>query len=299
MGLMPGDPLDVACSANPYCTPENLEQMKANLGLDRPVYVRYLDWVGSLLKGDFGYSRTYNRPVLEILTPRLINTLILGLLSIIVSFCIAIPLGVFASVRANTKVDYLINFFSFLGISTPSFWLGLMLIIIFSVHLGVFPAGGVETIQSISHDRGFFATIIDRLKYLALPVLTLSSLTIAGWMRFTRSSMLEVLRMDYMRTARAKGLSSKDVVLKHGLRNALISVVTIITLEIPRVVSGAVITETVFSYQGVGKLMLDSILGNDFNVAMCSFMITCFMVLAMNFVADILYSYLDPRVKLQ
>lgn len=299
MGLMPGDPLDVACSANPHCTPENLEQMKHNLGLNKPVYVRYLEWSGSLLKGDLGYSRTYKRPVLEILAPRLVNTIILGLISIVVSFLIAIPLGVFSSVKANTKTDYLINFFSFLGISTPPFWLGLMLIIIFSVHFGWLPAGGVETVTSASVTKSWIMSVFDRLKYLILPVLTLSSLTIAGWVRFTRSSMMEILRMDYIRTARAKGLAESNVVLKHGLRNAMISIITVVTLEIPRIVSGAVITETVFSYQGVGKLMLDSILGNDFNVAMCSFMITCLSVLIMSFVADVLYSVLDPRVKLQ
>lgn len=298
MGFMPGDPLDIACSANPDCTTENLAQMKANLGLDQSVYSRYLNWAENLIHGDFGYSRTYKIPVLDILLPRLINTIVLGVLVVIVSFIIAIPLGVFSSVKARTKFDYAFNFLSFLGISTPSFWLGLMFIILFSVKLGLLPAGGVESVGGNSDIR-FFAKIFDRACYLILPVLTLSCLTIAGWARYTRSSMLEILRMDYMRTAKAKGLNQKDIVLKHGLKNAMIAIVTVVALDLPRIVSGAVITETVFSYQGIGKLMLDSILGNDFNVAMCSFLITCVSVIAMNFIADILYNFLDPRVKLR
>ncbi len=157
------------------------------------------------------------------------------------------------------------------------------------------PAGGTETIGI--GDQSLLATLLDRAKYLVLPVASLSCLTIASWVRYTRASMLETLRFDYIRTARAKGLPRRRIVLRHALRNALLPVVTVVALSVPIIVSGAIITETVFAYQGVGKLMYDSIMGNDFNVAMCSFVISCFMVLFMNLVADIAYAYLDPRIR--
>jgi peptide/nickel transport system permease protein len=295
MGMMPGDPLDIACQANPHCTPENLEQMKKNLGLDQPVHIRYMKWLGELAHGDLGYSRTYRLPVTQILGPRLLNTVWLGLASTLVSLIIAIPLGVFTSLRPNTKFDYALNMFAFAGISLPSFWLALMLIIIFAVKLHLFPAGGTETVGLEVHLTGF-AYFLDRLKYLTLPITSLSLLTIAYWVRFTRSKMLETMRNDYVRTARAKGLSENRVIYMHGLRNALIPVVTVVALGLSGVVSGAVITETVFAYQGAGKLIFDSIIANDYNVAMCSFIITSFMVLMCNLLADICYAYLDPRI---
>lgn len=298
MGLMPGDPLDVACAANPKCTPENLEAMKKSLGLDRPITERYVNWLTTIASGDLGYSRTYRKPVGEILFPRLGNTMILGALSLLVSLIIAIPIGVFSSLRANTKLDYAVNLVTFVGISIPSFWLALMLIIIFSVWLGWFPASGVQTV-GLEGTMGFFESLLDRAKYLVLPTLALSMLTIASWVRYTRASMLETMRMDFIRTAYAKGLSSKRVVFGHGLRNALLPVVTVVALSIPAIFSGALITETVFAYQGAGKLMFDSIIGNDFNVAMCSFIISCLAVLIMNLLADIAYAYLDPRIALK
>lgn len=295
MGLMPGDPLDVACQANPHCTPENLEQMKKNLGLDQPIHIRYLQWLGDLLRGDLGYSRTYRLPVTEILGPRLLNTLYLSGISLLLSLVIAIPLGVFTSLRQNSKLDYTLNMFAFAGISVPSFWLALMLIITFAVKLQWLPASGTETIGS----EGTMTAVevaFDRIRYLILPVTTLSLLTIASWVRYTRAKMLETMRHDYIRTARAKGLPENRVIYRHGLRNALIPVVTVVALGFSGLFSGAVITETVFAYQGAGKLIFDSIFANDYNMAMCSFIITSLCVMLMNLVADVLYAYLDPRI---
>ena len=297
MGWMPGDPLDIACAANPHCTTENLEQMKANLGLDRPVYQRYADWAWNFVQGELGYSRTYRRPVTEILLPRLWNTVVLGFLVIVVSLIIAIPIGIYSSLHPNTKLDYGVNLAAFSGISAPSFWLGLMLMIVFSVKLRWLPAGGTETIGIAA--EGVIPVLLDRAKYLVLPVASLSALTIASWVRYTRASMLEALRFDFIRTARAKGLPERQVIVRHAFRNALLPIVTVVAMSVPMIVSGAVITETVFAYQGIGKLMYDSIIGNDFNVAMCSFVISCFMVLVMNLVADIAYAYLDPRISYQ
>jgi peptide/nickel transport system permease protein len=295
MGLMPGDPLDIACQANPHCTPDNLEQMKKNLGLDQPVYVRYGKWAYNFMQGDLGYSRTYRRPVTEILVPRLINTLYLSAAVLICSFFIAVPLGVFTSLKQNSKFDYGTNLLAFMGISMPSFWLALMLIIIFAVNLGWFPAGGTMTV-GLDQELSTWEAFKDRLWYLTLPIISLSLLTVAGWTRFVRAKMLETMRFDFIRTARAKGLTEARVIFMHGFRNALIPIVTILALGVSFIFGGAVITETVFAYQGAGKLILDSIYGNDFNVAMCSFVITSFMVLFMNLIADICYAYLDPRI---
>jgi peptide/nickel transport system permease protein len=294
MGLMPGDPLDIARAANPECTAENLDQMKRNLGLDRPVYQRYAQWAWNFVQGELGYSRTYHRPVTEILLPRLWNSVVLGIFVMVFSLLVAIPIGVYSSLHPNTKLDYGINLAAFSGISAPSFWLGLMFIILFSVKLRWLPAGGTETIGAAAD--GTLSMILDRAKYLVLPVASLSCMTIASWVRYTRASMLETLRFDFIRTARAKGLPPHRVVIHHALRNALLPIVTVVAMSVPMIVSGAIITETVFAYQGIGKLMYDSIMGNDFNVAMCSFVISSFMVLIMNLVADLAYAYLDPRI---
>jgi peptide/nickel transport system permease protein len=294
MGWMPGDPLDIACAANPKCTMENLDQMKQNLGLDRPIHERYATWAWNFARGELGYSRIYRRPVAEILLPRLWNSIVLGTFVMVFSLLVAIPIGVYSSLHPNTKLDYGVNLAAFSGISAPSFWLGLMFIILFSVKLRWLPAGGTETIGIA--DEGSIPMLLDRLKYLVLPVASLSCMTIASWVRYTRASMLETLRFDFIRTARAKGLSPSRVIVRHALRNALLPIVTVVAMSAPMIVSGAIITETVFAYQGIGKLMYDSIMGNDFNVAMCSFVISCFMVLIMNLAADLAYAYLDPRI---
>lgn len=209
------------------------------------------------------------------------------------SLLIAIPLGVLSALKAGSKLDYFINLFAFAGISVPSFWLAIVLIIIFSVWLQIFPAGGTFAIGS---DATGFAAIADRMKYLILPTMSLAYLQIGTFVRYTRSAMLEALRNDYIRTAKAKGLSRQEVIWKHGFRNALLPLITIVTLSLSGVFSGALITETVFAYQGVGKLVYDSIMGNDFNVAMISFIISVTMVLIMNLLADILYGFADPRI---
>lgn len=293
MGFMPGDPIDIACSSNPHCTPENLLQMKKNLGLDRPIIERYARWAMAFSQGDLGYSRIYRQPVSKILWPRLKNTMVLWSCALLLSLVVAIPFGVFSSLKAGKRLDYLINFVSFMGISTPSFWLGLMLIIVFAVNLGWLPAGGDATVGA---KLSGVDLILDRAKYLVLPVISLSAQTIAEWVRYTRASMMDTMRNDYIRTAKAKGLLPRRIVIMHGLRNALIPVVTVVAMSFSSMFSGALITETVFSYQGTGKLIFDSIIGNDFNVAMCAFVVSCIGVLLMNLVADVLYAYLDPRI---
>ncbi len=290
MTLMPGDPVELMIQSNPKITSEDITRLRNLYGLDQPAYKRYLNWAGSIVEGDLGYSRTYRVPVSELIGPKLFNTFLLSMASLVLSLAIAIPLGVFSALKPGSKADYLTNFFAFAGISVPSFWLGIVLIILFSVWIPLFPAGGTFTIGA---DGGSF---LDRAKYLVLPTISLAYMQIGTFVRYTRSAMLEAMRNDYIRTAKAKGLSRQEVIWKHGFRNALLPLITIVTLSLSGIFGGALITESVFAYQGVGKLVLDSIIGNDFNVAMISFIISVTMVLLMNLLADILYGFADPRI---
>lgn len=294
MARMPGDPVDIMISSNPKMTAEDVVRLRQLYGLDQPVFSRYKLWVTDIVKGELGYSRTYRVPVQELLGPRLTNTFVLSVAALVFSLLIAVPLGVFSALRPGSKVDYVVNFVSFAGISIPSFWLGIVFILMFAVWLPVLPAGGTTTAGEVP--MGFWAEFLDRSKYLILPVLSLSLQQIGRFSRFTRSAMLESLRNDFIRTAKAKGLSRQIVIWRHAFRNALIPLITILALSISSIFSGAIITETVFAYQGVGKLTYDSIIGNDFNVAMVSFIISVAMVLIMNLVADILYGVADPRI---
>ncbi len=297
MSLMPGDPVDMMVASNPRVTAEDVARLKALYGLDQPIYKRYYSWVSSIVTGDLGYSRTYRVPVQELMGPRLWNTAILSFASLAISLIIAIPLGVISALRPGSRLDYCMNLFSFAGISIPSFWLAIVLIIVFAVKIPILPAGGTQTIGV--ENQGLWADIMDRSMYLVLPVLSLAIQQIGRFSRFTRSAMLEAMRNDFIRTARAKGLSRRQVIWQHGFRNALIPLITILALSFSGLFSGAILTETVFAYQGVGKLVYDSIIGNDYNVAMISFVISVSMVLLMNLLADILYGFADPRISYQ
>jgi peptide/nickel transport system permease protein len=287
IGLMPGDPIDIMIASNPELTPADGERLKRLHGLDLPLWERYANWLAGALGGDLGFSRTYNRPVLEILLPRLGNTIVLLGISSIVAILIAIPLGVIAATRPGSARDGAINLFCFAGISVPPFWLALVFIMVFAVSLGLLPAGGMG-----APDAGAFA----RLEFLVLPVATLTIASLAGYTRFARAAMIEVLRQDYIRTARAKGLGPGRTVFGHGLRNAMLPLTTIIALDFGSLFSGALITETMFGYLGMGKLIFDAILGNDFNLALVGLLLATFVVLVGNFLADIAYVALDPRI---
>jgi peptide/nickel transport system permease protein len=228
------------------------------------------------------------------LGPALSATFVLSMVSLVFSLAIAIPLGIICALRPNTKLDYIVNLFNFAGISVPSFWLGIVLIILFAVNRQWLPAGGYQT-TGVEYDN-IFQELGDKLQYLILPVVSLSIQSIGRFARFTRSSMLEAMRNDFIRTARAKGLSANVVIWRHGFRNALIPLITIVALSLSSIFSGALITETLFAYPGIGRLIYSSIMGNDFNVAMVSFIISVSMVLLMNLVADLLYGVVDPRV---
>jgi peptide/nickel transport system permease protein len=288
IGLMPGDPIDLMASGNPHITSADVARLKALYGLDRPLLERYGHWLAAALRGELGYSRSFARPVLEVLPPRLANTCLLMGVSFVLALLIALPAGILAALRPRTVLDYGLNLFAFAGISMPSFWLALLLILLFSVELGWLPASGVQSIGN-----GGFG---DRLAHLVLPVLTLTVLTAGSVLRFTRSAMLETLRQDYIRTARAKGLGPLGVVLGHALRNAMIPVVTVLALHFGALFSGALIVETMFAYLGMGKLIYDSIMGNDFNLALTGLLFATLLTLVSNLGADLIYAWLDPRI---
>jgi len=287
IGLMPGDPIDLMISANPNMTAADAAALRELYGLDLPIYERYWNWLSTALAGDLGYSRLFGQPVLAVLIPALKNTLVLMGTAFILAVCIAIPLGTLAASKPRSAVDYGVNLFAFAGISIPSFWLALMLIIVFSVFLGWLPAGGIASDG---------ASILEQAKYMVLPVATIATLSIGSYSRYMRSSMLEVLRQDYIRTARAKGASHSRVVWKHGLRNAMIPVVTILALDFGYLFSGALVTETIYSWPGMGKLIFDSVMGNDFNLALVALLFATALTLTGNLLADICYALLDPRI---
>jgi peptide/nickel transport system permease protein len=288
IGLMPGDPIDLMIAADPHLTAADAVRLKALYGLDKPLIERYLAWLGSALTGDFGYSRLYVRPALQVLLPRLGNTALLMGLSFALTLAIAWPLGILASRRPGSIFDTLANLLSFAAISVPSFWLALMLILVFAVSLGWLPAGGDATIG----DGG----IVDRARHLALPVLTLTLVNFGIHLRYMRAAMGETLSQDYIRTARAKGASEARILLGHALRNALVPVITVVALSFGALFSGALVTETMFAYPGMGKLIYDSVLGNDFNLALAGLLFATLMTLLANLAADIAYAVVDPRI---
>jgi len=305
VALQPGDPLEGLIFQNPHLTQEDIAQLKHAYGLDQPIHIRYFKWLGRALQGDLGLSRTYAQPAAEFIYHRMQNTLLLTGLSFLLALIVAIPVGVFSAVRQYSLLDYVVTFLSFVGYSTPVFWLGIMLMLLFAVWLPdrlgldhpIFPVGGFVSPGVDPETVGWSAYLKDRLWHLVLPVFTLSVLSMASWTRFTRSAVLEVLGQDYIRTARAKGLSERVVIYKHALRNALIPIVTLIGLAIPGLFSGAVITETIFSWPGMGRALYDALLEKDYNVAMAALVFLAFLTALFNLLADLAYAVVDPRIR--
>ena len=293
---MPGDPLYRMLQDIPHLRPEDYERLRKLYGFDDPFYVQYWKWLWQLLQLNPGYSREYGQPVFEIIWPALKNTLVLTVLAVVIGKTIAILLGIFSAVRQYSLGDYFLTGATFIAYSVPAFWLGLMLIIVFSVKLGWLPTSGIV---NADFTPGSWEATVDWLKHLILPVAVLAISEIIQVQRFMRSSMLEVLRQDYLTTARAKGLSEIIVVGRHALKNALIPVVTIIAVTMPRVVGGSTVVETVFAYPGMGRLLYTSIMGNDYVVAMTVVMIIAVTVVLFNLLADIIYGWLDPRIRYQ
>jgi peptide/nickel transport system permease protein len=288
IGLMPGDPIDVMIASNPGATPEVVAHLREIYGLDQPLMLRYWHWLIAALQGDFGFSRIHSQPVMEVLLPALWQTAKLLITSFVVSVILSFILGIVAALRPGGVVDSFISLFAFAGISIPVFWLALMMILVFAVQLHWFPASGISTVG----DGG----LGDQLRHLVMPVITLALANTGGFTRFVRASMIETLRMDHVRTARAKGAGQARVVLIHAFRNALIPVVTVIALNFGTLFGGALLTETMFAQPGMGKMIYDSILGNDFNLALTGLLFACLITLLSNLAADIAYGWLDPRI---
>ena len=288
MGLMPGDPIDLMISADPKLTSEDAIRLRELYGLDKSIMERYGNWLGAAVSGDFGYSRLFAKPVLDVLFPALANTVVLIGIAIGLSLLIGLPAGLIAALKPYSKLDYSINLLAFGGISMPAFWLALLLIILFAVTWGVLPAGGTGELAA----GGAWT----KLQFLVLPVMTLTIASVGGHTRYMRAAMLETLRQDYIRTAKAKGAGQVRIVLVHALRNAMIPVVTIIALDFGFLFSGALVTETVFAYPGMGKLIFDSIMGNDFNLALVALLLATGVTLIGNLLADLAYAWLDPRI---
>ena len=294
--LMPGDPLYRMLEGIPNLRPEDFDRLRRLYGFDDPVYVQYSKWLWQLIQLNPGYSREYGQPVFDIILPALKNTLVLTVAAVVLGKLIAIALGIFSAVREYSIGDYILTATTFVAYSVPAFWLGLMLIILFSVKLGWLPTSGIVNSEL---EPGSWAATVDWLKHLILPVAVLAISEIIQVQRFMRSSLLEVLRQDYLTTARAKGLSEAVVIGRHALKNALIPVVTIIAVTMPRVVGGSTVVETVFAYPGMGRLLYTSIMGNDYVVAMTVVMIIAVTVVFFNLLADVIYGWLDPRIRYQ
>ena len=286
--LAPGGPLDVYAD-NPSVTQEALEQMKRAFGLDQPIPVQYVKWVGAFVQGEWGFSIRTAQPVVEEVLARLPATLMLGGSAFVLALIIAVPLGVVSATRRYSGVDYFITLLSFLGISTPVFWLALMLQLLFAVQWRVLPSAGMQTIGD--------GSFLDVVRHMLLPTFILAFASVAGWSRYMRASMVEVLNQDYVRTARAKGVSNRRVTYAHAFRNALIPVVTVVALDFASIISGAVITETIFAWPGVGRLFIDSMNGRDYPVLMALLMVGSFALILSNLLADLAYSLIDPRIR--
>jgi peptide/nickel transport system permease protein len=288
INMAPGSPVDMMI--DPSITAADIAAKREALGLNAPLYIQYLHWMSALLQGNLGYSMTSFQPVGQLIGQRIGPTALLMGLSLIVGLIIAIPLGILSATKQYSKLDYMATGGAFIGISVPNFFLALGLIYVFALQLKLLPSGGMITLGG---SGGF----VDRIQHLVLPVMVLG-IGIAGKkIRYVRSSVLEILGQDYLRTARAKGVHEFLVVNKHALRNALIPIITVIGLEIPLLLGGAVITEQIFSWPGIGQLTMGSIMSRDYPTLMALNLLAAIMVLLANLLTDLVYSIADPRIK--
>lgn len=300
MQLAPGGPMAVYAE-NPKITKADRARIAHRLGLDKPKHIQYIIWMKNMSHGDFGNSYKTGRPVLLEINERIPATLKLMLLSFLISISIAIPIGIYSATHRNSWADYLLTTGSFFGLSMPTFWFGLILIYLLALTLQWLPAGGYLTPWFSAEDFSIWvrpwAVFWEHFRFMIMPAIVLGLANTASWSRYMRSSMLEIVNQDYIRTARAKGVTEKLVIFKHALRNALPPIVTVMALDLPAFFGGAIITEKLFAWPGMGRLFIDSVFGRDYQILMGITVITAVLVIISNFFADILYSILDPRVK--
>jgi len=286
--LTPGEPASVILG--PEATPEQVQELRKQLGLDRPIHTQYISWVQGVLQGDFGTSYFMREPVTKSIMDHLKPTISVATLGMIVSLIIAIPIGIAAANRRGTLTDQTIMGFSLLGMSIPSFLLGLLLILFFGVRLGVLPVAGYQPLSS---------GLWNHLKYLIMPAISLGSIQAALIARMTRTSMLEVLNMNYIKTARSKGVRDRKIVFKHALRNAFLPILTVIGSTLGTLITGAVVTETIFNIPGIGQLIINSVERRDYAVIQGVLLFVSLAYVFLNLVIDLLYGVIDPRVRLE
>jgi peptide/nickel transport system permease protein len=285
--LTPGGP--AVAMLGDQASPEAVARLQHQLGLDKPLYVQYLHWLGNALHGDLGRSAFGNQPVTHLIVQRIVPTLELSLIALVVSLLIGISAGVIAAVKRNTAIDAVASILAILGVSTPSFWLAILLVLVFSLKLSWLPALGYVSP---------FSNLGTNLKDMLLPSVTLGIILAAVVTRFTRASMLDSLYQDYVRTARSKGLEERTVVIRHALANAMIPIVTVVGLELGGLLSGAVIIETIFSLPGNGQLLVTSIFNRDFPVVQGLVVVIATVFILVNVVVDVVYALIDPRIRL-
>lgn len=296
MYLAPGDPVDMLVERNaPQIVKDRIREV---YGLDQPIYIQYVRWVSRAVQGDFGRSFVSGEPVMKMILDRLPYTLYLNLVVMILIYLIALPVGIISALRQYSKLDHALTFMTFIGQSMPGFWLAMLLVYLIAVPShGLLPTSGMATYGVNIHTSPFLTVVLDRMRYLLLPAFVMIFGDLAGVARYMRSTMLEVIRQDYVRTARAKGLSERVVNYKHALRNALLPIVTLLGLELPILFSGAFILEVIFSWPGLGLVMMRAIQQRDYPVVMAFNAIGAALMVAGNFLADLLYLVVDPRIK--
>ncbi len=296
MHLAPGSPTDLATDLNPKLSQIAMERMNKLYGLDQPVHVQYWNWLKRLAVLDFGQSFAPDgRPVLDKIAERLPITITINLLSMLLIIVVAVPIGVYSATHRGSVFDQATTVFVFAGFATPTFWLALLCMILFGVQLGWLPISGIE---SMNHDRlSFMGQILDYAHHLLLPVVLSAFAGLAGMSRYMRGNMLEVIRQDYITTARAKGLRERTVVYRHALRNAMLPLVTILGLSLPGLIGGSVIFESIFAIPGLGKLFYDAVMARDYPLVMGGLVIGAALTLLGNLLADISYALVDPRVR--
>jgi ABC-type dipeptide/oligopeptide/nickel transport system permease component len=306
MHIAPGDPVSLLLGDD--ATPADVEQLRRELGLDKPLLVQYWDFLSRAVRGDFGRSLKFNEPVMKLVFERLPATIELAFISLIVAIIIAVPLGVYSAIKHNSLFDHAGMSVALIGVSLPNFWLGIMLIYFLGGQLNLLPVAGrieygieVKPITRLylidSLITGNFTAFWSALQHLLMPAFTLGTSLAAIVTRISRSSVLEVMRQDFITTARAKGLSEKAVIWRHILRNAMITIVTILGLQLGALLNGSVITETVFSYPGIGELLIQSISARDYKLTQVLILFFAVIYFVVNLLTDFLYSWIDPRIK--
>jgi peptide/nickel transport system permease protein len=294
--IAPGEPVEMQVAMNPKVTAEARERLRKYYGLDKPLYVQYVVWVKKLAMLDFGRSfAPDNRPVVDKIKERIPITLSLNIISLIIEFGIAIPIGILAAIRRDTLFDKGMTVFVFIGFAVPTFWLALLLMYLFGVKLGCLPISGLHSMGSEGFTRIHW--FMDLLKHLVLPVSVAAFGSLAGLSRYMRSTMLDVIRQDYITTARAKGLPERAVIFRHALRNALLPVITLLGLSVPGLIGGSVIFETIFSIPGMGQLFYGGVMARDYPLVMGILVIGAGLTLIGNLLADVGYALADPRIR--